>query len=115
MWCDLAMIVLQFGCCCGLNGGERWRGRWCLSCSRGSFTPPPSDSAMYILMILAMISFTAVCLDRQTGFISGYYYDPASAPYQYLQLQAEGFRGASLTARSSNHSGAMAFGSYDLR
>ena len=79
------------------------------------FYPPPSDSAMYILMILAMISFTAVCLDRQTGFISGYYYDPASAPYQYLQLQAEGFRGASLTARSSNHSGAMAFGSYDLR
>lgn len=37
---------------------------------------------------LTIAGFYYVCMDRQTGAILGYYYDPQSQPYQRLQLNA---------------------------
>ena len=37
---------------------------------------------------LTIAGFYYVCMDRQTGAILGYYYDPHSQPYQRLQLNA---------------------------
>ena len=64
--------------------------------------------------------FLAVCLDRQTGAISGFYYDPQSAPFQFLQLQsmaADGVASTGLAAAGTVQGGcqSMSFGSYALR
>ncbi len=46
---------------------------------------------------------SSVCLDRQTGSVSGYYYDPNSTPFQYLSLES-----------MPCERGGMSFGSYVL-
>lgn len=43
-------------------------------------------------------------MERQTGAITGFYFDPNSAPFQYLSLKP-----------MSSPRGGMTFGSYELR
>lgn len=51
---------------------------------------------------LTIAGFYYLCLDRRTGHILGYYYDPRSEPFQRLQLTAKTF------------SSGLAFANYDF-
>ncbi|OAV96464.1 hypothetical protein PTTG_05973 [Puccinia triticina 1-1 BBBD Race 1] len=42
---------------------------------------------------LSIQGFYYVCLEKQTGLVEAYYYDPASLPYQKLQLKPIGTNG----------------------
>ncbi|KAA8496416.1 Glucose-induced degradation protein 4-like [Porphyridium purpureum] len=52
---------------------------------------------------LTIDGFYYLCLDRETGFLEGYYHDPGSAPFQRLQLQA-----------SSTGRGGFAWGDFEF-
>ncbi|KAG1664898.1 hypothetical protein FOA52_006244 [Chlamydomonas sp. UWO 241] len=52
---------------------------------------------------LTIAGFYYVCLDRQTGTVIGYYFDPNSAPFQFLSLKP-----------CAGDGGGMSFGSYAL-
>lgn len=53
---------------------------------------------------LTIAGFYYICIDRQSGAITGYYFDPKSQPFQFLSLKP-------LTCAG----GGMAFGSYQLQ
>ncbi|GAX79125.1 hypothetical protein CEUSTIGMA_g6565.t1 [Chlamydomonas eustigma] len=52
---------------------------------------------------LTIAGFYYVCLDRRSGSISGYYFDPNSAPFQYISLEPV-----------TSPNGGMSFGAYAL-
>ena len=71
--------------------------------------PPP-------LTVCASLLNT-VCMDRRVGSIAGYYYDPNSAPFQFLQLQSVPSGGTvnHEGAGGEAGSGGLSFGSYAIR